>query len=179
MSTQVNNPSLASLEYQTYLDDGGCIDEEIQGKIGVYAIFNGDRQMQYVGYSRDVYLSLKQHLIRQPQSCYWYKLQTIDRPSRKILEEISTAWIAENGTTPVGNDTAKSIWTEPIDANLTMTEEEKAQHAKNDELGQIKIQKNVARRLEADIQKQLSDRGVGMKIRFNPKLKEKGLLDLK
>ncbi|NJL52965.1 MAG: GIY-YIG nuclease family protein, partial [Hydrococcus sp. SU_1_0] len=35
------------------------------------------------------------------------------------------------------------------------------------------------RRVEAQILKQLSDRGVAMEIRFNPKLKEKGLLDLK
>ena len=179
MSTQVENSTLASLEYQAYLNHEGCIVEDIQGKIGVYAIFDGDRQLQYVGYSRDVYLSLKQHLIRQPQSCYWFKLQTIDRPSRKILEGIAAAWIAENGQTPVGNAAAESVWTEPIDANPTMTAEEKAQHEQNDELGQTKIRKKVARRLEANIQQQLSDRGVQMNIRFNPKLKEKGLLDLK
>lgn len=179
MSIQTETPSLSSLEYMPYLDDTGCIDENIQGKIGVYAIFDQDQVMQYVGYSRDVYLSLKQHLIRQPNSCYWFKIETIARPSRKILEGIASAWISENGATPVGNDRAKAAWTEPIDANPAMTEEEKAQYDQNDELGQIKIRKNVARRVEADIQQQLSDRGVKMNIRFNPKLKEKGLLDLK
>ena len=103
MTTHTETPSLSSLEYLPYLDRDGCIDLELQGKIGVYAIFNRDRQMQYIGYSRDVYLSLKQHLIRQPQSCYWVKVQTIARPSRKILEEISQSWIAENSTTPPGN----------------------------------------------------------------------------
>ena len=179
MSTQAEIPSIASLEYLAYLNGEGCIDEDIQGKIGVYAIFDRQQKMQYVGYSRDVYLSLKQHLIRQPQSCYWFKLQTIQRPSRKILEDIAAAWIAENGQTPPGNSASKSAWTEPINTNPSMTEEEKAQYAQNDELGQIKIRKKVARRMEADIQKQLSDRGVQMNIRFNPKLKEKGLLDLK
>ena len=179
MSTQVEIPSLSSLEFLTYLNEDGCISEDIQGKIGVYAIFDREREMQYVGYSRDVYLSLKQHLIRQPESCYWVKLQTIDRPSRKILDDIATAWIAQNGTTPVGNDRAASVWNEPIDANPAMTEEEKAQYNQNDELGQIKIRKKVARRVEDQIQQQLSERGVKMKIRFNPKLKEKGLLDLK
>ena len=179
MSAQTETPPLSSLEYLPYLDDAGCIDEDIQGKIGVYAIFDREKIMQYVGYSRDVYLSLKQHLIRQPNNCYWVKLETITRPSRKILEDISSAWIAENGTTPEGNDRNRAIWTEPIDANPAMTEEEKAQYNQNDELGQIKIRKKVARRVEADIQQQLSDRGVKMNIRFNPKLKEKGLLDLK
>lgn len=179
MSTQVEIPSLDSLEYLAYLNNDGCINEELQGKIGVYAIFDQAQEMQYVGYSRDIYLSLKQHLIRQPQKCYWVKLQTINRPSRKILEDIATAWISENGAPPVGNNDQQAAWTEPIDANPTMTEEEKAQYQGNDELGQIKIRKKVARRMEADIQSQLSDRGVQMNIRFNPKLKEKGLLDLK
>lgn len=179
MSTQTETPTLSSLEYLPYLDESGCIQKDVQGKIGVYAIFNQEKVMQYVGYSRDVYLSLKQHLIRQPKNCYWVKIETITRPSRKILEDIASAWIEENGTTPDGNHSKKAIWTEPINANPAMTEEEKAQYNQNDELGQIKIRKKVARRVEADIQQQLSDRGVAMNIRFNPKLKEKGLLDLK
>lgn len=179
MSTQAEIPSLSSLSYLAYLDEDGCIPEDIQGKIGVYAIFDREKEMQYVGYSRDVYLSLKQHLIRQPQSCYWIKVQTIARPSRKILEDIAETWIAENGITPKGNNSENSVWTEPIDANPAMTELEKAQYKQSDTVGQTKIQKVVARRVEADIQQQLSDRGVKMDIRFNPKLKEKGLLDLK
>jgi hypothetical protein len=179
MSTQTEIPSLSSLEYRPYLDNDGCINENLQGQIGVYAIFNQEQKMQYVGYSRDVYLSLKQHLIRQSKNCYWVKIQTISRPSRKILEDISSAWIAENGTTPAGNDSGQTVWTEPINTDCAMTEEEKAQYHQNDELGQIKIRKKVARRVEADIQQHLRDRGVTMNIRFNPKLKEKGLLDLK
>ncbi|MBE9047079.1 GIY-YIG nuclease family protein [Pleurocapsales cyanobacterium LEGE 10410] len=179
MSTKIETIPLDSLEYLAYIDKDGSINEDMQGKIGVYSIFDRDRQMQYVGYSRDVYLSLKQHLIRQPQHCYWIKVQTIARPSRKVLEEIASAWIAENGTIPVGNNLAKSAWTEPIDANPAMTEEEKAQYQQSEESKQIKIRKKVARRVEAEILKQLGDRGVRMDIRFNPKLKEKGLLDLK
>ena len=179
MTTQIETPSLSSLEYLPYLDRDGCIDEDVQGKIGVYAIFDENKQMQYVGYSRDVYLSLKQHLVRQPESCHWIKVQTITRPSRKILDEIASAWIEENGTTPVGNDAQKSLWIEPIDANPAMTESEKAQYQQSEELKQTKIRKGVARRVEAQILKRLGDRGVKMDIRFNPKLKEKGLLDLK
>ena len=179
MSTQTEIPSLSSLEYLPYIDETGCIDENVRGKIGVYAIFNQNREMQYVGYSRDVYLSLKQHLIRQPEKCYWVKIETITRPSRKILEDIASAWIAENGSTPEGNDRNLAIWTEPIDANPAMTEEEKAQYQQSEELKQTKIRKKVARRVEAQILERLGDRGVKMDIRFNPKLKEKGLLDLK
>lgn len=179
MSTQTETPSLDALEYVPYLDAEGAIDSNLQGKIGIYAIFDSNKQMQYVGYSRDVYLSLKQHLIRQPQSCSWVKVQTIDRPSRKILEDIAEAWLAENGAVPVGNDTARADWNEPIDAKPAMTEAEKAQYRQSEPAKQTKILKQVARRVEAQILQQLSDRGANIDFRFNPKLKEKGLLDLK
>ena len=179
MTTQSEIPTLASLEYIPYLDENGSLSEDTQKKIGVYAIFDGDRQLQFVGYSRDIYLSLKQHLIRKPQACYWLKIQTIDRPSRSILEEIKQAWITENGTIPPGNGEEESIWTQPIDAKPTMTESEKAQYQQSDELGQIKIYKKVARRVEETVKEQLKARGVNMDIRFNPKIKEQGLLDLK
>jgi hypothetical protein len=44
---------------------------------------------------------------------------------------------------------------------------------------QIKLLKQVSRRVEAQILEALKSRGVQTEIRFNPKLKENGLLDLK
>ena len=179
MTTQSEIPTLASLEYVPYLDENGSLSEDTQKKIGVYAIFDREQQLQFVGYSRDIYLSLKQHLVRQPQACYWLKIETIARPSRAILEEIKQAWITENGATPPGNGEEEKTWTQPIDAKPTMTESEKAQYQQSEELRQIKILKQVARRVEENIKEQLKARGVNMDIRFNPKIKEQGLLDLK
>ena len=179
MTPQTETPSLSSLEYIAYLNQDGAIDPNLQGKIGVYAIFNRQQELQFVGYSRDIYLSLKQHLVRQPQNCYWLKTQTINRPSRKILDDIAQSWLKELGKTPSGNGEAIAAWTEPIDIKPTMTAEEKAQYQQNDELGQIKMLKKIARKVQAEIEQQLNERNVTMDIRFNPKLKEKGLLDLK
>ncbi len=179
MNNQTTIPTLASLDYLPYLDDNGAISEAIQKKIGVYGVFDRDKVLQFVNYSRDVYLSLKQHLVRQPDKCYWLKLQTIERPSRSILESIREAWIKENGTIPPGNETQVKVWTDSIDAKPAMIEEEKAQYNQTDELGKSKILKQVSRRVEAKIKEQLRGRGVTMDIRFNPKLKEQGLLDLK
>jgi hypothetical protein len=172
-------PSLKSLEYLAYLDDSGVISSELQGKIAVYAIFDRDKQLQFVGYSRDVYLSLKQHLMRRSQLCYWLKLQTISRPSRTLLEEIRQAWIEENGCIPLGNSVDETKWTQAIDAKQEMTIEEKEALAAADELGKIKLLKQVARRVEAVITAEIGNRGATMDLRFNPKLKEEGLLDLK
>ncbi len=179
MTTEIAIPSLFSLEYIPYIDTNGQLPEQFQGKVGVYAIFAGDKLLQYVGYSRDVYISLQQHLVRQPQKCYWLKVQTIDRPSRTILENIREAWMSENGSIPDGNTREESKWTQPIDAKITMTPDEQKHYTATDEITQVKILKNAARRVEGQILAQLESRGVKMQIRFNPKLKEKGLLDLK
>jgi hypothetical protein len=181
MTTETDITSLASLEYIHYIDENGQLAENLQGKIGVYAIFDQEKNLQFVGYSRDVYLSLKQYLVRQPQYCYWAKVQTIERPSRAILESIEKAWIAENNSLPIGNGDDKEKWTQPINVKGLMTVEEQANYDNpmNDEMAQVKILKNVARRVEAEILQVLETRGVQMQIRFNPKLKEEGLLDLK
>jgi hypothetical protein len=181
MTTETNISSLATLEYIAYIDESGQLPEQFQSKIGVYAIFDREKVLQFVGYSRDVYLSLKQHLVRQPQNCYWVKVQTIERPSRAILENIENAWIAENNSVPWGNAEQKEKWTQPIDAKAVMTPEEQASYENPliDEMTQVKIIKNVARRVEAEILEVLQARGLQLQIRFNPKLKEEGLLDLK
>lgn len=171
--------ALSSLEYIPYIDENGQLPAQFPGKVGVYAIFDQDKTLQFVGYSRDVDLSFKQHLVRQPQKCYWLKVQTIDRPNRTILEHIKDAWIAENGTIPAGNVADTAQWTQAIDAKLAMTTDEQTSYQASDEITQIKLLKNAARRVEAQILTQLESRGVQLQIRFNPKLKEKGLLDLK
>jgi hypothetical protein len=178
MTDNPHIPTLSSLESIAYLDDQGQILPQFEGKVGVYGIFDQTSILQYIGYSRDVFLSLKQHLVRQPQHCYWFKVQTIDRPSRTILEEIRAAWIAENGVTPIGNNN-EALWSQPIDAKVQMTVEERSQYESGDELIQIKLLKQVARRVEEQVLIALANRGVQMQIRFNPKLKEMGLLDLK
>lgn len=171
--------ALANLDFLPYLDENGQLPESLQGKVGVYAIFDQAQVLQFVGFSRDVYLSLKQHLVRQPQRCYWVKVQTIGKPSRTVLENHRTAWIAENGTTPVGNGPDEASWTQPIDAKAQMTDEEQQAYAAGDELGKMKTLKRVARRVEAEVLATLEMRGAQVPVRFDPKLKEAGLLNLK
>lgn len=179
MTTQAQVPSLTALEYIPYVDDTGKLPENLQGKIGVYAIFDGDKKLQLVNYSRDIYISLKQHLVRQPQSCYWVKVETIERPNRSRLETIKEVWINENAEIPVGNGSDQALWNQPIDAKPDMTDQERLSYEKSDDLARTKLLKTIARRVEARIVEELKSRGVSTEIRFNPKQKEKGLLDVK
>ena len=179
MPSTTDSPSLDSLEFLPYIDDAGELPQSLQSKIGIYAIFDRDRVLHFVGYSRDIYLSLKQHLVRQPEHCYWVKATTIDRPNRTFLESVQSNWIDENASVPLGNGEANSVWLDPIATNYAMTTAESASFPDLDGLAQIKLLKQVARRVEDTIITKLQQRGVKTEIRFNPKLKEQGLLDLK
>ena len=178
--TDANQPTLAHLNFVPYINDAGQLPMQFSGKVGIYAIFDGQQTLQFVGYSRNVMLSLKQHLIRCPSQCYWVKVTTIDRPSRSVLEDIQQAWVAENGTMPAGNGEMKEVWTQPIDAKVQMTpeEQESLDNAAGD-LERTKRLKSIARRVEADINAQLASRGLVDSIRFDPKMKEQGLLNVK
>jgi hypothetical protein len=179
MSSTTDLPNLDSLEFLPYINDTGELPVELQNQIGIYAIFDRSQLLQFVGYSRDIYLSLKQHLVRQPEYCYWVKAKTIERPNRTFLEDVRADWIAKNGIIPAGNDVASSTWLNPIDTNYAMTALESNSFADLDGVAQIKLLKQVARRVEETILSKLKERGVQTEIRFNPKLKEQGLLDLK
>jgi hypothetical protein len=168
---------LASQPYLPYLDAEGQLPQQFQRKIGVYAIFNESQILQFVDYSRDVLLSLKQHLVRQPTGCHWVKVHIIERPNRTALEEIKSAWLG-SGEPPPGNGPEAPAWQEPIDCRFAMTATEQAGFAELEELAQSKLLKQVARRVEADIMAKLQHRGLRSEIRFNPKAKERGLLDL-
>ncbi|MFO8040919.1 MAG: GIY-YIG nuclease family protein [Sodalinema sp.] len=181
MSTAAELPSLQSLKPYPYLtDEGNVADEFLLGKVGIYAIFDQDETLQFVGYSRNVSVSLRQHLIRQPEHCYSFKVETIDRPSRTLLEDIRQQWLAENGTVPPGNGEAEAQWTQPIDVKPLMTDAERSAFEEAlDEGKKTKCIKQVARRVQATVLERLAARGVMESFRFNPKLKEQGLLELK
>ncbi len=179
MSSTTDIPSLDSLEFLPYISDVGELPEQLQNQIGIYAIFDRSQILQFVGYSRDIYLSLKQHLVRQPESCYWVKATMIDRPNRTFLESVRSTWIDGNVAVPIGNSAGNASWIDPIVTNNAMTAVESVSFPDLDGVAQIKLLKQVARRVEESILAQLQARGVKTEIRFNPKLKEQGLLDLK
>lgn len=178
--TDITFPNLQDLNPIAYINGSGQLPEEFQGKVGVYAIFDGADLLQYIGYSRDVFLSLKQHLIRQPEKCVAVKVQTIDRPSRTALDEICQAWIEAANQSDLATIHKDSVWTQSIDVKTQLTDEEQAKVANAiDDLEKSMILKKACRRVEAIILDVLKARGLETEIRFNPKLKESGLLDLK
>ncbi|NEZ58539.1 GIY-YIG nuclease family protein [Adonisia turfae] len=171
-------PTLADLDMHPYLVEGE-LPPGLASKVGIYAIFDEAKTLQYVGYSRDVSVGLTQHLVRCPQQCHWFKVHTVTRPSRTLLEEIRKSWISEYGTIPPGNADQQTMWEKPIDAKAFMTEVERDAIANAEPSQTNKLLKQLARRVEADVKAKVADRGAQIPIKFNPKLKEQGLLALK
>ncbi|MBE9066371.1 GIY-YIG nuclease family protein [Leptolyngbya cf. ectocarpi LEGE 11479] len=171
-------PSLASLDMQPYLVDGE-LPSGLAGKVGIYAIFDQAESLQYVGYSRDISVGLTQHLVRCPQQCHWFKVYTVARPSRTLLDEIRNAWLSEYGSVPPGNSDQQLMWEKPIDAKVFMTDTERDAIANAEPADTNKLLKKLARRVEADVKASVAARGAQIPIKFNPKLKEQGVLALK
>ncbi|GAB4341152.1 MAG: GIY-YIG nuclease family protein [Cyanophyceae cyanobacterium] len=172
-------PSLGELPFLPYIDGEGLLPAVTEGTIGIYAIFDADRALQYVGYSRNTAASLAQHLVRQGDRCHWLKFHPITRPSRSILEAIRDRWIADQDRPPPGNGPDADVWENPINAAIAFNDAERAAIANADtEAARAKAIKQATRRIEAMILEPLTQRGVTIPLRFNPKLKERGLLDL-
>ncbi len=169
---------LEALPLVAYLDDTGNLPAQLKGKIGTYAIFDQGQTLQYVGISRDVATSLLLHLVRVPECCYWVKAVTIERPSRTVLTEIRDCWTA--AALPPGNGPEAPRWEEPLNGLAQMTpEEHRAYEQALSEGERDQVLKNVARRLEQTVLAKLEARGLGFAVRFDPKAKNQGILDLK
>jgi hypothetical protein len=82
---------------------------------GVYAVLNEKHDTQYVGYSRNVLLSLNSHVAQLGQStCAFVKVQTFKYPKRTEMENLRDAWINELTSIPPGNDAERGLWASTI-----------------------------------------------------------------
>ncbi|MCY7274142.1 MAG: GIY-YIG nuclease family protein [Phormidesmis sp. CAN_BIN44] len=95
---------------------------------GVYAMLNRDRHLQYVGYSRNVPLSLSGHVTQVGgDACAFLRLKTFKFPKREEMEQLRDAWIAENNEVPLGNGEESDRWAGTVAeaAKLAMTTAER------------------------------------------------------
>lgn len=177
-------PRLADLAFVPYLTPDGKFTDctEPGAKATVYAIFDEEKALHYIGVSRQVHQSMRLHFARVPRSCAFVKLQHIRSPSRALLEGIRDRWIQENGSLPPGNDNGlvQNVWENPLDCKPLMTEEERTR-VEEAAPGppKFKALKEVARRVERELVAGFQARNCTENLRFDPKLKEQGLLDLK
>jgi hypothetical protein len=98
---------------------------------GVYAVVDQNQQTQYVGYSRNVTLSLRSHLtVHGAKTCAEVRVQPFKFPKREEMEQLRDLWIAELSTPPPGNIDGSTDWAGTVrDAAVqTMSEAERASY---------------------------------------------------
>ncbi|CAM9786023.1 unnamed protein product [Discosporangium mesarthrocarpum] len=176
---------LANLEFLPYIDENGGITKLEVGegvKASVYAIYDEAKVMQFIGVSRGVQNSLRLHLARCPDKTYFLKVQHITQPSRSLLEVIKDSWIKENGgKVPPGNDNGEgqASWESAMNVVPLMTDADKERVESYRCKGREHLGlKEVARRFQHEKEEILNKRGVTESLRFDPRLKSKGLLDI-
>lgn len=110
-------------------DDGGAVMEidaflskrtlssDTLPPMGVYAIYDAARTLQYVSYSRNIVLSVKSVLntvgATSDEKCRYVRAMVFQNramQTRQAMESQQAAWIEENGTVPPGNGVEKTEW---------------------------------------------------------------------
>ncbi|MEO0459012.1 MAG: GIY-YIG nuclease family protein [Cyanobacteria bacterium P01_A01_bin.114] len=85
---------------------------------GVYAVLNSEHQTQFIGYSRNVALSLRSHLTQKgADTCALVRVHPFKFPKRDAMEKLRDDWIAELPSPPPGN--IDGTWASSIKAAAT------------------------------------------------------------
>ncbi len=84
---------------------------------GVYAVLDSSNQTQYIGYSRNVFTSLKGHLAEHGSDiCAYVRVQPFKFPKREEMEQLRDAWIAALDIVPPGNTGTGGVWATTVGA---------------------------------------------------------------
>ncbi|KAK3018042.1 hypothetical protein RJ639_004532 [Escallonia herrerae] len=92
--------------------------EEFAGKFpsvsGVYAVYDENDDLQFVGISRNISASVLSHRKSVPELCRGVKVGVVDEPDRAALTQAWKSWmeehIAATGKVPPGNESGNSTW---------------------------------------------------------------------
>lgn len=82
---------------------------------GIYAVYDKEGDLQYLGLSRRLAASLSNHVRELPELCATAKFAVIDAPERAALLDAWQQWMQEHiestGKVPPGNETGVTTWT--------------------------------------------------------------------
>jgi hypothetical protein len=123
---------------------------------GVYAVLDRDRQTQFIGYSRNVSLSVRGHVTQfDSDTCAFVRVQPFQFPKRDQMESLRDRWIAELGYTPPGNSQSGE-WANTI-AAAAIAAMSPAERQAYDEK-KLKLRKAMA---DAELNRELASKSEG------------------
>ncbi|KAL2610401.1 hypothetical protein R1flu_028974 [Riccia fluitans] len=113
-------PSLNDLPLIQYINQQGRIQPPVEKttKATVFAIFDENKKIQFIGFSKDARNSLRTLMGRRPTLCYYYKLYNLDSLDQQKMLACRQQWVSELGLPPVGNGdpVQKNLWEQAADA---------------------------------------------------------------
>jgi hypothetical protein len=119
---------------------------------GVYAVIDASHQTQYIGYSRNILLSLNGHIAQNgSENCAFLRVKTFKFPKREDMEKLRDAWIAELANVPPGNSIDSEMWASTVGqaARAAMSaDEQKAYEEKKLKLRKAMADSTLTKELE-------------------------------
>lgn len=79
-------------------------------KASVFAIFDQNKKLQYIGFSKGLESSLRTLFTRRPDKAHYYKSVNLTKLDQKEMMGIRDAWFHEVGGPPAGNKCKNCIF---------------------------------------------------------------------
>ena len=107
---------LDQYERQPFIAENGWIapKRDPSAKGFVFAIFDREDELQFIGFSKDIRSSLRNMYYRQPDKCDGYRFVDLPELDKKQMASIRDAWLVqEDGRVPPGLGDEKDLWLKP------------------------------------------------------------------
>ncbi|OAY43734.1 bifunctional monothiol glutaredoxin-S16, chloroplastic [Manihot esculenta] len=88
--------------------------QKLPSESGVYAVYDKNDDLQFIGISRNVGASVFSHLKSVPDLCSSVKVGIVDEPDKESLTQAWKSWMEEHikttGKVPPGNQSGNATW---------------------------------------------------------------------
>ena len=161
-STPIDVPSLDSLPMLEVVSSSGTLPGNVEGP-AVFAIYDKDEVIQYVGFSSAVGKSIEKLFYRRPAVTYFFKYAGLSEVDQDAMMAIRNTWFDALEGPPIGNKNPveKEAWQVPV------------QVAGNSEGGTLVAAQEAA----AMMVTQIKNRGCTVDFAPEPALLQKGIIE--
>ncbi|XVE62058.1 hypothetical protein DITRI_Ditri06bG0088600 [Diplodiscus trichospermus] len=106
--------NLSEVEPVSFPDTPDEFAAKLPSDAGVYAVFDQNNELQFIGISRNIAGSLFTHKKSVPELCGSVKVGVVNEPDRTALTQAWKSWMEEHiqntGKVPPGNETGNTTW---------------------------------------------------------------------
>lgn len=154
---------LISLDIQSILDDSGVVPEGIPECPAVFAIYDKDEVIQYIGFSSVLRKSIEKLFYRRPEKAFYFTYLQLEAVDQDEMVRIRNGWFDSLNGPPIGNvnPVEKEAWQEPY-------------HVVSNSEGGVLV---AAQEQAAMMMTQIRNRGCTMEIAPEPALLQRGVIE--